>query len=220
MFSYSLNNNYRVVLFVVTYSCVNIFLSSCISPKCRSSGKIQIKAFTENKLGRSRVVLRNTSFRLHTVVLNSDPIIQKVIDIHKLENSEQELLKTEEFRKHYKISLIEEEKIILISYEDFNSRLSKAIVNTIMETYIDFNIRSNGSVTAFENSVSVPAIPKLEKEPKPKQTQLTPEERKAAIQKYWREVENMNQDAPQELKLGKYQSHDAKIVELANSSCS
>lgn len=222
----------KKLAFVSTYLFVTTNLSSCNWHKCKAEGQILVQSIysisiisrliyptNTNKVSKAKSnnALQNKSkIQTAIAVINSDPIIQPVIDRLKLENQDKKPLNVKAFRQQLKVSQINNTNKILVSYRDSDATRAKNIVNILMEIYIEESINHNASEPA---TFSINYLPKpTEKIITPRK--FTKEERKAISKKYWQEIEEMNQNSPLETESGTYQSHDAKIIETADSFCS
>lgn len=89
--------------------------------------------------------ITNASNPLQTeaTVIRSNPIIQKTIDKFNLRDRKGDLISTEDFRKKLKVKSIKGTDVLEIFYKSTDPKQAAAIVNSLMQDYIDNNIRVN-----------------------------------------------------------------------------
>ena len=78
-------------------------------------------------------------------VLESEPVIQQVIDRQKLTDNENQPLKPKDFRKKLSTELIGGTDVVAIRYKHPDPEMASEIVNTLMDVYIQEQIRGNQS---------------------------------------------------------------------------
>ena len=89
--------------------------------------------------------ITNLSNPLETeaTVIRSNPIVQKTIDKFNLTDKEGDPIPGEDFRKKLKVKSVKGTDVLEISYKSTDPQQAAAIVNSLMEDYIDNNIRVN-----------------------------------------------------------------------------
>ena len=96
--------------------------------------------------GRLDPILPNqTPVSTQIEVLESEPVIQQVIDRQKLTNDEGEPLKPKDFRKKLSTELVGGTDVVEVRYKHSNPKVAAEVVNTIMDVYIQEQIRGNQS---------------------------------------------------------------------------
>ena len=96
--------------------------------------------------GRLDPILPNqTPVSTQIEVLESEPVIQQVIDRQKLTNGEGEPLKPEDFRKKLSTELIGGTDVVEVRYKHPEPKVAAQVVNTLMDVYIKEQIRGNQS---------------------------------------------------------------------------
>ena len=97
-------------------------------------------------VGRLETILPNqTPISTQIEVLESDPVIQQVIDRQKLTDGENAPLKPEDFRKKLSTELIGGTDVVEIRYEHPSPKMAADVVNTLMDVYIQTQIKGNQS---------------------------------------------------------------------------
>ena len=76
-------------------------------------------------------------------VIRSNPIIQKTIDKFNLRDDDNEPISIENFLKQLKVKSAKGTDVLEISYKGTDPQQAAAIVNSLMQDYIDNNIRVN-----------------------------------------------------------------------------
>lgn len=91
--------------------------------------------------------LLNTQSPLSTQiqVLTSEPVIQQVIDRQKLTNDQGEPLKPEDFRKKLATDLVGGTDVVEIKYKSRDPKVASEVVNSLMDVYVQEQIRGNQS---------------------------------------------------------------------------
>ncbi len=136
------------------------------------------------------------------VIIQSEPILQEVIDTLNLKDDEGQPLETESLE--IKVEALVGTDVINVSYTSEKPRLAAAIVNQVMKSYVDNNIESNRAQVVAAGAFLKKQVPvsKLELE-KATQALLVfkninqviqlPEEASAAIQNISNLDEQINQ---------------------------
>jgi capsular exopolysaccharide synthesis family protein len=77
------------------------------------------------------------------VVVQSYPILQRVIDTLQLKNSKGRPMDPEELSSRLKVEAVPTTDILNLKYTDDDPEMSANVVNQIMKAYIDYNIKTN-----------------------------------------------------------------------------
>ncbi|MGF1540773.1 MAG: GumC family protein [Pleurocapsa sp.] len=98
------------------------------------------------KTGTLEPLLNNqTPLSTQREVMTSEPIIQQVIDRLKLQDNEGKPLRPKDLERKLDISLIGGSDVIEVSYKDNDPQLASEVVNTLMNVYLQEQIRLNQS---------------------------------------------------------------------------
>jgi len=119
----------------------------------QGEGKLVFKQNSAAKLtgigeqaGQLDTILANqTPLSTQIEVLESEPVIQQVIDRQRLTDKENEPLKPADFRKKLSTELIGGTDVIEIKYKHPDPKVASEVVNTLMDVYIQEQIRGNQS---------------------------------------------------------------------------
>ncbi len=108
--------------------------------------------------------LLNTQTPLSTQieVITSEPVIQQVIDRLKLQDDEGKPVKPEDLERKLDIALIGGSDVIEVSYKDPNPKLASEVVNTLMNVYVQEQIRLNQSNPAAAKEFINVQLPEIE----------------------------------------------------------
>lgn len=96
-------------------------------------------------------------------VLESEPVIQQVIDRQKLTDDEGEPLKPKDFRQRLSTGVIGGTDVVEVSYRHPDPEVSAEIVNSLMDVYIQTQIRSNQSKPVAAREFIDQELPTVEK---------------------------------------------------------
>ena len=106
-------------------------------------------------------------------VLESEPVIQQVIDRQKLTDDEGEPLKPEDFRKKLNTEVVGGTDVVQVSYKDRNPKVSAEIVNSLMDVYIQTQIKSNQSKPAAAREFIDKELPTVENKVQNAESQIS-----------------------------------------------
>ena len=95
-------------------------------------------------------------------VITSEPVIQQVIDTLKLQNNDGEPLKPEDLEKRLNIELVGGSDVVEIAYKHPNPKVASDVVNTLMDVYLQEQIRSNQSEPASAREFLDKQLPSME----------------------------------------------------------
>ena len=95
-------------------------------------------------------------------ILESNPLIQQVIDRHKLTDDEGEPLTPKDFRKKLTTELVGGTDVIEVKYKHPSAKKSSEIVNTLMDVYVQEQIRGNQSEPAAAKEFIDRELPTVE----------------------------------------------------------
>ncbi len=95
-------------------------------------------------------------------VLESEPVIQQVIDRQKLTDEEGEPISPEDFRQKLTTGVVGGTDVVEIAYKHPNPKAAAEIVNTLMDVYIQTQIRGNQSEPAAAREFLDRELPTVE----------------------------------------------------------
>ncbi|MBO3462264.1 polysaccharide biosynthesis tyrosine autokinase [Aetokthonos hydrillicola Thurmond2011] len=95
-------------------------------------------------------------------VLRSISLVKKTIDQLSLKQPDGTPLKTEDFLERLTVSDIEKTDILKVSYKDKNPETAAAVVNTLINFYLDYNVSSQRMEVAAARKFIEEQVPKAE----------------------------------------------------------
>jgi polysaccharide biosynthesis transport protein len=122
-----------------------------IKPNYQAEGSLLIKAnrtasitgVGEN-LGRlDGVTTNNNPLVTQARIITSNPILQKTIDTLNIKDNKGKPISTREFSKKLVVADSVGSDVLQIAYKDTNPELAAKVVNTIIDIYIEDNIKAN-----------------------------------------------------------------------------
>jgi polysaccharide biosynthesis transport protein len=106
-------------------------------------------------------------------VLESEPVIQQVIDRQKLTDNNGEPLKPEDFRKKLVAEVVGGTDVVGVSYKHPEPKVASNVVNTIMDVYIQTQIESNQSQPGAAKEFIDGQLPQIEAKVKSAEEQIS-----------------------------------------------
>lgn len=106
-------------------------------------------------------------------VLESEPVIQQVIDRQKLTNEEGEPIDPKDLRRKLNTGVIGGTDVVEISYSDPDPKKASEVVNALMDVYVQEQIRSNQSRPAAAREFIDRELPTIEAKVKEAETQIS-----------------------------------------------
>ena len=106
-------------------------------------------------------------------VLESEPVIQQVIDRQRLTDEEGEPITPKDFRRKLNTGVIGGTDVVEIGYSDPDPQKASEIVNTLMDVYVQEQIRSNQSKPAAAREFIDRELPTIEAKVKEAETQIS-----------------------------------------------
>ncbi|MEM9506087.1 MAG: polysaccharide biosynthesis tyrosine autokinase [Cyanobacteria bacterium P01_E01_bin.35] len=104
-----------------------------------------IEALGEQAGTLEPIISDQTPLSTQIQILESEPVVQQVIDRQKLTNDEGEPLKPEDFKKKLTTGIVGGTDVVEIGYKHPNPKAAAEIVNSLMDIYIQTQIRGNQS---------------------------------------------------------------------------
>ncbi len=157
-----------LAVFVFTVG-TTAFLSSFLEKTYKSEGKILFKKNNTLLEGignggkeLNSILDNQTPLSTEKVRITSEPVLQETIDKLKLENAEGEPLTPKAFKKRLSVEIVGGTDVISLSYKDPDPVTASKVINTLMDVYIEEQIRSNKSATLSASDFVQDAIPKIE----------------------------------------------------------
>ena len=106
-------------------------------------------------------------------ILESEPVIQQVIDRQKLTDDDEDPLKPKDFKRKLNTSVVGATDVVEVSYKADDPRLASEIVNTLMDVYIQTQIRSIQSKPAAAREFLDLELPSIEEKVKDVESQIS-----------------------------------------------
>ncbi|MEN9565148.1 MAG: hypothetical protein RLZZ69_344 [Cyanobacteriota bacterium] len=106
-------------------------------------------------------------------VLESEPVIQQVIDRQKLTDENGEPLKPEDFRKKLLAEVVGGTDVVGVSYKHPDPKVASNVVNTLMDVYIQTQIASNQSQPGAAKEFIDGQLPQIEAKVKSAEEQIS-----------------------------------------------
>ena len=146
------------------------FMSTLLEEIYKAEGKILFKQNPINTLAgleagtRELNSLLNDQTPLNTEELRiiSEPVLQQTIDQLKLEDDEGQPLETEALKQGLDVDIVGGTDVISIAYSHQDPYKAAKVVNTLMDAYIQQQVRSNQADTVNADSFINNQIPKVE----------------------------------------------------------
>ena len=110
------------------------------------------------------LLVNQTPLSTQIQVLESEPVIQQVIDRLKLTDEENEPITPKDFRKRLSTELVGGTDVVDVKYRHPDPKVASEVVNTIMDVYIQEQIRGNQSEPAAAKEFISKELPTIESE--------------------------------------------------------
>ena len=152
-----------VVLTIVSFSLFGAtgLMTFLQQPRYSAQGKLnfskknEVSSLTglDKQLGElSGLTSATNPLETEAEVIRSRKIIQKAISKLKLKNKNAQLVSADKLIKNLKIKSIRRTDVLALSYQSTDPQEAATVVNSIMENYLEHNIRSNrAEATAARN---------------------------------------------------------------------
>ena len=157
-----------LAVFVFTVG-TTAFLTSFLEKTYKSEGKILFKknpalldGIGNGTKQLDSILPNQTPLSTEKIRITSEPVLQQTIDRLKLENAEGEPLTPKGLENRLTVEIVGGTDVISLSYKDPDPVTASKVINTLMDVYINEQIRSNRSATASANTFVQDAIPKIE----------------------------------------------------------
>lgn len=106
-------------------------------------------------------------------VLESQPVIQQVIDRQRLTDDEGEPLTPKDFRQKLNTEVIGGTDVVEVSYAHPNPKVASEIVNALMDVYVQTQIRNNQSRPAAAREFIDKELPTVEEKVKEAESEIS-----------------------------------------------
>ncbi|MDZ8227003.1 polysaccharide biosynthesis tyrosine autokinase [Nostoc sp. ChiVER01] len=151
----------------VTLGCLYAF---SLKPSYKAEGSLMIKTNRSSSLtglsediGRLEALnVNDNPLETQVRVIGSNPVIEKTINSLNLKDSKGKLLSIPDLAKQLKIEGIKGTDVVQISYKGGNPELAAKIVNKVIDSYIELNIKANQNEALIAKEVLVTEVPKAE----------------------------------------------------------
>ncbi|MCL6752169.1 polysaccharide biosynthesis tyrosine autokinase [Nostoc sp. CCCryo 231-06] len=151
----------------VTLGCLYAF---SLKPSYKAEGSLMIKTNRSSSLtglsediGRLEALnVNDNPLETQVRVIGSNPVIEKTINSLNLKDSKDKLLSIPDLAKQLKIEGIKGTDVVQISYKGGNPELAAKIVNKVIDSYIELNIKANQNEALIAKEVLVTEVPKAE----------------------------------------------------------
>jgi capsular exopolysaccharide synthesis family protein len=158
-----------LAVFLLTVATTAV-LSTLLQKTYQSEAKLLFKQNPIDNLtglkegdNKFRSILDNqTPLKTELERITSDPVLEETIDRLKLTNSEGQPLKTKDLEEKLSVNIVGGSDVVSLSYKDADPYTSAKVINTLMDVYIQNQIRSNQSETASADTFINNQIPKVE----------------------------------------------------------
>ena len=158
-----------LAVFIVTLAATAC-VSTLLKKTYQGEGKLLFKQNNAASLtgvgedvGELKPLLNNqTPLSTQIQVITSDPVLMQTIDKLELTDDEGKPLKADTLEKKLDIKLIGGSDVIQISYKDKEPELAAAVVNTLMDVYIQEQIRGNQAEPASAKEFINRQLPQVE----------------------------------------------------------
>ncbi len=155
-------------------------LSTLLEKTYKSEGKI---LFKQNPLQNlegigdganqfSALLNNQTPLSTEELRMTSEPVLQETIEQLKLVDKKGNPLKPKDLKKKLKVEIVGGADVITISYKDPDPLTASKVINTLMDVYIQNQIRSNQADSRNADSFINNQIPKVETKLKTVESQL------------------------------------------------
>ncbi|MEH2023968.1 GumC family protein [Nostoc sp.] len=151
----------------VTLGCLYAF---SLKPSYKAEGSLMIKTNRSSSLtglpddiGRLEALnVNDNPLETQVRVIGSNPVIEKTINSLNLKDSQGKLLSIPDLAKQLKIEGIKGTDVVQLSYKGGDPELAAKIVNEVIDSYIDLNIKANQNEARTAKQVLVTEVPKAE----------------------------------------------------------
>ena len=119
------------------------------------------------------IVSDQTPLSTQIEVLESEPVVQQVIDSQRLTDNDGEPLKVKDFRKKLTAEVIGGTDVVAVGYKHRDPAVASKVVNNLMDIYIQKQIENNQSQPGAAKAFAEREIPKVEQKVKSAEEQIS-----------------------------------------------
>lgn len=153
-----------------TVLALAVVFSALQKPTYQAKGKLLLKAdqtslFTGvgTELGKfSPLTLQSSPLKTETEVLLSMPLIENTVARLKANNQNNQALSPSDVLGRLKVTTVAGADVLTVAFEDRNPQTAAAVVNELMQAYIDKNISTNRGRAAAAREFIAQQLPKTE----------------------------------------------------------
>ena len=157
-----------------------VALSLFLQDSYKAAGKLLFKPNTtatltgvgESDAGLSNLGVDQTPLNNELEKITSSPVLQATIDRLKLTDDEGQTLKPEDFARNLTVELVGGSDVIEVAYESDNPQDAANIVNTLMSTYVEEQVRSNQAQPATAREFLNNELPQIEEKVRTAESEL------------------------------------------------
>ena len=106
-------------------------------------------------------------------ILESEPVVQQVIDRQRLTNDEGEPIKPKDFRQRLNTGVVGGTDVVEVRYTHPDPKVASEVVNALMDIYIQTQIRSNQSKPAAAREFIDEELPSVEAKVKDAESEIS-----------------------------------------------
>ncbi|MDZ8261075.1 polysaccharide biosynthesis tyrosine autokinase [Nostoc sp. ChiQUE01b] len=158
-----------VGIFVISVSLGCLYAFS-LKPSYKAEGSLMIKTNRSSSLtglpediGRLEALnVNDNPLETQVRVIGSNPVVEKTINSLNLKDIQGKLLTIPDLAKQLKIEGIKGTDVVQLSYKGGDPELAAKIVNKVIDSYIDLNIKANQNEARTAKQVLVTEVPKAE----------------------------------------------------------
>ncbi|MEH1948783.1 MAG: polysaccharide biosynthesis tyrosine autokinase [Nostoc sp.] len=158
-----------VGIFAISVSLGCLYAFS-LKPSYKAEGSLMIKTNRSSSLtglpddiGRLEALnVNDNPLETQVRVIGSNPVIEKTINSLNLKDSQGKLLSIPDLAKQLKIEGIKGTDVVQLSYKGGDPKLAAKIINEVIDSYIDLNIKANQNEARTAKQVLVTEVPKAE----------------------------------------------------------
>ncbi|MEH1848456.1 MAG: polysaccharide biosynthesis tyrosine autokinase [Nostoc sp.] len=158
-----------VGIFAIAVTLGSLYAFS-LKPSYKAEGSLMIKTNRSSSLtglpediGRLEALnINDNPLETQVRVIGSNPVIEKTINSLNLKDSQGKPLSIPDLVKQLKIEGIKGTDVVQLSYKGNHPDLAAKIVNKVIDSYIDLNIKANQNEALTAKQVLVTEVPKAE----------------------------------------------------------
>lgn len=134
---------------------------------------IPIEALGEQAATLEPIISDQTPLSTQIQILESEPVIQQVIDRQKLTDEEGAPVNPEDFMRNLSTGIVGGTDVVEVSYQHPDPKVASEIVNALMDVYIQTQIRSNQNEPAAAREFIDRELPTVETKVKDAEAEIS-----------------------------------------------